>query len=94
MSSNGNRQWTLWLAGVLFAILSSLMLGLVNHVIANEKESVLRDTTLETKCVARYEDICGELNRSCKEQSQTNQKIMVTMARIESYLDYRKKNER
>ena len=46
MAENGNGKWTFWLVGfIATAVLGSIM-TLASHVIANDRDSRARDTTI------------------------------------------------
>ena len=46
MAKNGNGKWTFWLVGfIATAVLGSIM-TLASHVIANDRDSRARDTTI------------------------------------------------
>ena len=50
MPFNGKTKWILWLAGILFTVLFTVMTALANNMIINDKESRKRDTEI-TACI-------------------------------------------
>ena len=47
--SNGKIKWIHWLVGSLFLVVLSIMTCTVNNVIANDKESRIRDEVITEK---------------------------------------------
>jgi len=81
-NGNGSRQWTLWLAGILFTISFAAVSQLTANVIANDKDSR-----------ARGESIRNEFQACVKEQIQVNQKILITLAEIKGDIKYIKNDK-
>lgn len=81
MSENGKglNGWAKWLVGVLFTILFTAFTTLTSAVIANDEKSRDRDTKMKE-----------ELSMCMKEQSTTNQAILITLAEIKADMKYLK----
>ena len=51
MPNNNKMKVLMWVAGVLSSIIITFLVGLTNHVIANDKLSRERDTNIKTEQV-------------------------------------------
>ena len=49
MASNGNRQWTIWVAGILSSIILTALTMTIKSVIANDVNSRERDEKIEIR---------------------------------------------
>jgi len=63
MPFNGKTKWILWLAGILFSVIFTVITALANNVIINDKASRERDTGI-TSCLHKMQtDIVQRLVR-------------------------------
>ena len=75
MAENG--KWTQWVVNALWGILTISFLGLVNNVIANDKDSRQRDT-----------ELCKQVTIDKQEQAKVNQEILIALTSIQTDLKY------
>jgi len=73
---NGNG-WVKWLVSILWGAVVLILLTTVNNVIANDKDSRLRD-----------EQICNRMAINKEERLKETQLILVALAEIKGELTY------
>jgi hypothetical protein len=76
-----NGGWVKYLVGVLVTMFITIMMMLGNNVIANDRDSRLRDKEIldATNC---------KVDEMCKEQEKTNKQILISLAELKSDIKY------
>ena len=77
MAENQNGGWTKWLVSIIWGIVVLTLVTTVNNVIANDKESRLRDS-----------DICEKMTRNKEERLNDVNLILIALAGIKTELIY------
>ena len=52
MAENGNRQWTIWIGGLLATTILSILLFISKGVVANNEKSIDRDDKLTIRATS------------------------------------------
>lgn len=79
--SSSNGGWVKYLVGVLVSILIAIIMMMGNNVIANDKESRLRDKEIVEVTGCLVQDIC-------REQEKVNKEILVALAELRTDVKY------
>ena len=65
-NGNGNRQWTIWIAGLLGTIILATLTMTIKSVVANDAGSRDRDTSIEFRITDKIETNQKEIREEMK----------------------------
>ena len=79
--TNQNGGWVKYLVGVVVSALIAIMMMLGNNVIANDRDSRLRDKEILDATNRKVDEMC-------KEQEKTNKQILISLAELKLDIKY------
>ena len=85
--ANGNRTWTIWLAGIVATIFLTALSFLGSNVIANDKAARDRDSNIEAKIYNTERRIENHISEIIETQSDNHTEVLIVLERLATKID-------